>query len=183
MAETRTLVTAAEFERLASSGDRRLELVRGEVVELSPPGWEHGELVGELYVRIRPHVLRMGGAISIDVGCWVAGDPDTVRGPDIAIVFDPPPAERRHRFLDRTPDIVIEVISPHDVLSEVQAKIEEYLAGGGKLVVLVEPRTRTVTLRWPDGTARILTVGDTLELPDLIPGFQVRVGELFEAKG
>jgi hypothetical protein len=54
------------------------------------------------------------------------------------------------------------------------------LAAGSLAVWVVYPRQRKVHINLPDGTALRRNVGDTLSLPELLPGWELPVARLFE---
>ncbi len=58
-------------------------------------------------------------------------------------------------------------------------KTSDYFAAGALRVWIVDPKTRTVTIRRADGPETIFREGDRLEDPDALPEFAVEVGELF----
>jgi len=78
------------------------------------------------------------------------------------------------------PDVAVEVLSPSDASTAVQQKMHEYLTSGAKLVWVVDPALRSVTVYRADGSARVLRSGDTLEGEDVLVGFSVRLAELFD---
>ena len=82
-------------------------------------------------------------------------------------------------FMQGAPDLAVEVISPSDSYSEVAEKAAQLLEAGTQLVVLIDPRTRTVSLHHSSGEINRLSEGDTLTLGDVVPGFECGVGELF----
>lgn len=182
MAEPKTLISAEEFLRLSSASSQRLELVDGEVVAAVTPGLRHGELAVYLSGLLLPHARRLGGTVAVEVGCWLSRDPDKVRVADVVYLAPErvPDPERRHKFLEGASDLVVEIVSPEDRVAEIQVKIGEYLAHGCRLLWLVEPESRTITIHRPDRSARVLTVDDMLSGEDVIPGFQVTVREVFE---
>jgi Uma2 family endonuclease len=57
--------------------------------------------------------------------------------------------------------------------------VREYLAGGVRLVWLVDPRERRVTVRYPDRPPRILATGGVLDGEDVVPGFSLPLEDLF----
>jgi Uma2 family endonuclease len=61
----------------------------------------------------------------------------------------------------------------------VDEKIEEYLAHGTRLVWVVNPRKRSVTVYAPDKKPTILTETDVLDGGDVVPGFRFDVAALF----
>ncbi|MSR20925.1 MAG: Uma2 family endonuclease [Gemmatimonadetes bacterium] len=79
------------------------------------------------------------------------------------------------------PDAAVEILSPSDTFSGIQEKTLDYLAGGARLVWIVDPRARTVTVFRADGTARLLRETDTLNGEDVLSGFAIALAELFGA--
>ena len=77
------------------------------------------------------------------------------------------------------PDAAVEIISPGDRVYEVDAKVQEWLDAGAKLVWVFNPRQRTVTVYKPGVNPVILTTQDTLDGQDVIPGFRLPVTSLF----
>ena len=76
------------------------------------------------------------------------------------------------------PDIVVEVVSPHDTNYEVNAKRLDWLSAGAQLVWLVYPIQREVHVFRPEGSS-VLYADDTLTADPVLPGFSVAVAELF----
>ena len=182
MAVQPKLMTADELLRLPGDG-RRHELVRGELRTMPPAGFEHGDLSTEFGAPLRDHVMNhdLGRVVIGDVGFRLAADPDTVRAPDVAFV-------RRERLLEAgrvpgywpgAPDLVVEVVSPNDLYTEVDEKVAEWLEHGTRLVFVVNPRRRAVAVHRPRQPVRILTVDDTLDGEDVAPGWTLPVRELF----
>ena len=77
------------------------------------------------------------------------------------------------------PDVAIEVLSPDDVPRNVAHKIGVYLASGSELLVLVDPRDRSIQLHDRKGM-RLLHGDDALEHAAL-PGFSMALPTLFRA--
>jgi Uma2 family endonuclease len=78
------------------------------------------------------------------------------------------------------PDLAVEVVSPSDRDARVTQNAITYLDAGTRLVWVVEPDSQTVTVYTPDLTARILRAEDTLDGGDVLPGFTLKVAEIFE---
>jgi len=158
-----------------------VELVRGELVEMTPVGQEHGYVVLTLGSWMRSHVVdRKLGVVYTDVGFKLFRDPDTVRGPDIAFVS----ASRvgpgiPKDFFTGAPDLAVEVVSPWDKAGELQEKIREYLAAGARLVWLVDPKSRTVTAYHPSGAAQVYSGEQSVPGEDVLPEFSFRPADLF----
>jgi Uma2 family endonuclease len=77
------------------------------------------------------------------------------------------------------PDLAVEVISPSDSYSEVEEKAMEWINAGCRVVVILNPRNRTVTIFRSLRDIALLTVGDTVDLSDVLTGWSLPVLELF----
>ncbi len=176
--ETR-LLTAEEFFRMPGS-DKWTELVRGEVRRFMPPGLDHGIVQGNVYLFVGPYAREHGGAAMVETGFILQGNPDTVRGPDVSYLRpERVPQEHTERFFPGAPDLAVEVVSPSDSAQDVEAKVQEYLAAGSRLVLVAHPMTQTLTAYRPDGSAQVLRPGDILDGGDVMPGFRLPVSEVF----
>ena len=82
-------------------------------------------------------------------------------------------------FTDVAPDLVAEVVSPNDTAGEVQAKLEQWLQHGARLVWIVYPETRTVAAFRALDNARVLTESDELTGEPVLPGFSCPVRDIF----
>ena len=79
------------------------------------------------------------------------------------------------------PDLAVEVLSPNDLIYDVDEKIREYLDAGVKLIWIINPEQQTVTVYRADGSAARLTETDTLDGQQVVPGFSCLVGEFFQS--
>jgi Uma2 family endonuclease len=181
---TRTRLTAEDLWRLGT-GDVRRELVDGEVVEMTPVGGIHGRITGRVYRRLSGYVDEHGGAEVVvgDVGfvLGVPGDPERVRAPDVAVISTGrlPDGRLPQGFIRGAPDLAVEVLSPNDDPVEIQQKVRDYLEAGGRLVWVIAPRAKTVTVYRPDGTARMLRESESLDGEDVLPGLSLPLEEIF----
>ncbi|HUP60830.1 MAG TPA: Uma2 family endonuclease [Thermoanaerobaculia bacterium] len=174
------LMTADELLAMPDDGAHRHELVQGELITMSPAGFEHGVIAGRIALHLGSYVSErnLGIVISSDTGFVVARDPDTVRAPDVAFVRRERVAKTR-KYFPGAPDLAVEVISPNDSFSEVYEKVLEYLRGGTRMVIVVDPDKQTAVVRTP-ASASDLTITDTLTGGDVVPGWSLPLRELFE---
>ena len=177
-----TILPIKTAEQLWASPDLGpCELVRGQLVMMSPAGFEHGRVVGRLHVFLANYVNASGlGVVTgARTGFVIERDPDTVRAADVAFVrSERVPAEDAVGFFDGAPDLAVEVISPGDRTSEVASKVEMWLACGCQAVWVVEPGPRNATVHTPRGAERLASA-DFLKADDLLPGLSVAVSDVF----
>ena len=116
-----------------------------------------------------------------ETGFIIERDPDTVRAPDAAFVSKErlPPGEAQAGFLEMAPDLAVEVISPSDTASYVQAKVEQWLAAGTRLVWVIYPDSRSVTVYHSTGEGEVLSTDDTLDGAPVFEDLSVPVQDLF----
>ena len=179
------LMTAQELLWLPKNG-QLYELVRGELRTMTPAGFGHGAIEYKLGWPMGQFVddHDLGIVVGGDTGFQIASNPDTVRAADVAFV-----AKQRitnlaalEGYFPGAPDAAAEVISPNDRMSDVDAKVQEWLDAGTRLVWVVNPRRREVTVYAPGTRPIVLTEADTLDGQDVIPGFRIAVKALFPAK-
>ena len=179
---TTTLLSVEDFEALQLDHGR-YELWWGELREMPPNGIEHsGFGVGvsaELRAFVRPRRLGLvtgsDGRFVLDRGSRL------VLIPDAAFIATDrlPAADAIKRAFDGASDLAVEVVSPTDRTSDVEEKVQLWLRYGARLVWVLWPATRTVSVRTPHGAARTLGAGDDLDGGEVLPGFRIAVAELF----
>ena len=176
------LLTADQYADL-DEGDWSSELVRGRVVRAPPPAYAHGRLQAALAERLKRHLDQRAPDLVCTgpFGVITETGPDTVRGPDLAVLRRSRLGQLRGSgFLDGSPELAIEIVSPSNRAAEIQAKVAEYLAAGAELVWVVYPAKRTVVVHEPDGPPAVLRAGDDLTGGALLPELRIRLSELFD---
>ncbi len=181
MAATQTITTAEQL--LHTPGLGRCELVRGELIMMSPGGAEHGRIIinvtGPLFTFLKQQ-QQLGVLYGAETGFRIAHDPDTVRAPDVAFVrADRIPAAPVKGFFPGPPDLAVEVLSPDDRASEVLDKVRDWLQAGCQAVWIVDPRTRRMSIYRSSNQIAELGESDVLSGEDLLPGFSIPVAEIF----
>ena len=175
------LLTADDLLRLYSKGVKG-ELIRGVLHETMASGVRHGKIAMLLGARFVTHVVPagLGHVFGSDAGVLLETDPDTVREPDIAYVS----AERLPLDADIDgycpvpPDLVVEIKSPSDSEREVDDKATMWLDFGVRMALVINPETGTIRVRQLNLPTVILTVDDTLDGGEVLPGFSCPVREI-----
>ena len=180
------LVTATELPALSSRlsvEGKRTELVRGDLIVMTPAGGRHGQVAHRVGLVIGNHVLdrNLGRVFAAETGFLLQRDPDTVRAPDAAFVAGERlgTGEVAAGFLEMAPDLAVEVVSPGDCATAVQAKVDDWLAAGTRLVWVVDAETRTVIVHRPGGAVVVVPEAGTLDGAPVLSDYSVRVRDLF----
>ena len=170
---TMSLMTADQLLHVGIP-DKRVELVRGTLVVQEPPGYTHGRVTVNLAVRLAAH-LQATGALQVlvaETGFTLAKNPDTVRGPDLAVLRrDQVPVPEPRGFLELGPDLVALVLSPGDRAGEVLAKVADWLSAGTRLVWVIDLERRLTRVYRADGSELTVTADQALDGEDAVPGF------------
>jgi Uma2 family endonuclease len=176
------VVSLAEYAALVEPDEQYVsELVRGVVVREPRPGGSHGCVQVALAHALKQWARPVGAQVTVESGYILSDEPATLRGPDVAVVVRPRLTRGEPGgWIRGAPDVAVEVLSPSDTSSAMQEKTLDYLAAFAKLVWIVDPRARTVTVVRADGSARILRAHETLQGEDVLSDFSVAVSDLFE---
>lgn len=178
MSTTRTW-TDAELMALPEDGFKR-ELVDGEI-RVSPAGAPHGRVINLLVYEVVGHVRprRLGEVLDSSTGVRMPSG--NLRSPDMTFVSAARlPHGLAEGFLDVVPDLVAEVLSPGDSEREILDKVGEYLSAGVRLIWVIDRLKRhAVVFRSLTEVDRVEADG-FLEGGDVLPGFRLRLGNLFD---
>jgi Uma2 family endonuclease len=173
----------ATIQDIVDGGDDRLELLRGELIEMSPVSFRLSSIVARLLRRlsafVEDHDLGVAGT---EAGFVLARDPDTLLAPDVAFVRKDrlPPDKDWDSFPELVPDLTIEVVSPSDRAVDVYDKTRLYLEVGVKMALTVWPQRRTVTVERPDAPPITLTIDDVFDGGDVLPGLSLPIAGIFQ---
>ena len=155
------------------------EYIKGELVPMSPPSMEHGEISSNVHLHLGLHVRENQlGRLYIAETTFQLGD--RVVKPDIAFVSTNRLPDNRRKGSPVPPDLAIEIVSPTDRHYDVTEKAFAYLNAGTRLVWVIEPVAKTVTVYRSESDFEMLTCEDTLTGEDVVKGFTCPVAQLFE---
>jgi Uma2 family endonuclease len=176
---TKAFLTVEDFVSLpesAGSQDVQYEIVEGELISVAPAMLPHNLVRDNFVIALKPFVnaRKLGTVVAEQPFHLFAG---TIRVPDVAFVR----AEREvasERPIEGAPDLAIEVVSPSNTPREIDRRISDYFAGGCRRVWVAYFDEREVHIH---GLAGITRRGgnDLLEDAELLPGFSVKVSDLF----
>jgi Uma2 family endonuclease len=170
-------------EELLTLDNGRYELINGDLVE-KPVGAIASVIAVTVTSLMRPFAKgqRLGLIFGADCGYQIfAKDRDRVRYPDASFVRlgrlpnDRPPAGH----MRIAPDWALEVISPNELATDVDQKIEDYLQAGIRLIWIIYPNTRRVYVFRSNNQFSRLGPEDELKGEEVLPGFVCKVADLF----
>ena len=176
---TETLLTIQQFDELPIKEGVLYEMNKGELVTMTEPMPRHNRVRDRIARRLGNFVEeRKLGEVFLETGYQLT--PETVRIPDVSFVS----VDRvREIDLDRriqgAPALAIEVVSPTDLAEDLTQKVKQYLAAGAKAVWVVYPKPREVQVFRADGAIFVRRESETLEEPEVLPGFALDLINLF----
>jgi Uma2 family endonuclease len=180
----RTNITAERLFDMPDDGSR-YELVNGVLHMMSPAGSEHGDIASRILRRLGDHVERcqLGKTYAAETGFLIASSPDTVRAPDAAFVSDQRLAtvEPTRGYLPLAPDLVVEVISPSDSYSDVEAEATDWLNAGTLVVLVADPANAVLKSYEPTGI-RTYRKGDVFQAGSACSGWQLSVDDALQIR-
>ena len=165
--------------------DKRYELIEGELVEMPPPGEEHGHLLIWLGMFLAQYVSENQlGRVTADSGFHAKDDRYTLLGPDIAFRrLDPVTEPASRKWVPVMPDLAVEIKSPSNTMAELRRKAALYLERGAQLVWIVIPAEKSVEVcrLGDDGEILSEVIGPdgVLSGEGVLPGFELDLTKLF----
>lgn len=187
-AEQLDLMSLEDYIRLYDL-EGPFEIINGERKPLMPTVPRHGFVIRILFRILDAFcTTRMLGEVFTELpyaltyhSNWVKGS----RVPDVMFFA----AERWKPYTDNTkgwmdipflivPDLVIEVVSANDRYSEISDKVELYRTDGVKLIWVVDPFRKRVTVHAGDFYST-LSEGDVLGGGEVLPELAITLAELF----
>lgn len=186
-------MTIAELEQLqAQHPDWQMELVDGSIVVMGPSDYESDEISTRLSTFLNNWVMprRLGRVTGSSAGFILPttegedsnnGDeqPRNLRAPDVSFVRADKLKKTKRDFVELLPDLTVEVKSKTDRIKPLVEKIELFLKLGTQVGILIDPDKFTLTVYRPNQPAVVLKDGDTLTIPELLPGWELAVSELW----
>ncbi|HEX6897976.1 MAG TPA: Uma2 family endonuclease [Bryobacteraceae bacterium] len=175
---TSTRLTIDDFEKLPDEAVQHRELVDGELIDVSGNNLRHNRL-RDLLVRLLAPIVETGhlGEVISEQEFDFGGN---AHGPDVSFIS----AEKRglldpgRRVQRLVPDLAIEIESPNDTFGSLIKKAQRYRKCGTQEVWLLSIDGRTAY--YYSGKQNVILDENAEFRSDLIPGFAIRLGDLFD---
>ncbi|MBI3683641.1 MAG: Uma2 family endonuclease [Acidobacteria bacterium] len=180
--QQKTLLTLEQFFAMPDDG-HDYELVHGELVLMPPQDFEHESAKSEVTVALAFFLQnrRHLGWVYPETGAIL--DEDSWRKPDVCFIRQ----ERLVKLgpksrIEKAPDLCVEVVSPSNSQRQIAEKVRHYRSTGATAVWVLYPNSQEIHVITKDRD-QWLGPEDSLEQPDLLPGFSVPVKSLFRMPG
>ena len=177
-------LTDEQFALICSKNrDLRLELTAtGELVIMPPTGGETGRKNSDLNYQLqawnRKH--KLGFVFDSSTGFKLPNG--ATRSPDAAWIkkerWESLTSEQQKKFIPLCPEFVIELRSNSDNLSDLQDKMQEYLANGLVLGWLIDPQNKQVELYRSNRQVEIISNPVSLSGGDILSGFTLELKDI-----
>lgn len=182
-----TLATMSEqqfYEFCRTNPDLRIERnASGEIIVMPPAfsdtGNRNGRIFGQLYMWSEAN----GTGEAFDSSSGFTLPNGATRSPDAAWIL----SERWHAltpeqqasFAPIAPDFVVELRSSSDTLASLQEKMEEYVANGVRLGVLIDRKNRRVYRYRPNQKPETLDNPDAVSCDPEMPAFVLQMAKIW----
>lgn len=174
------------FELCQINQDLKIErTAEGDLVIMPPEGWEIGIYSANFVTLLTQWAWQDGTGASSGSSAGFILPNGAMRSPDAAWVLRSRlsglTAEQKQRFLPLCPDFVVEIRSPSDRLSAVQAKMQEYLDNGARLGWLIDSPDRQVYVYRPNQPVERLDNPATVSGDPVLAGFILDLRRIWES--
>lgn len=167
------------FINLPENSDRLFELINGEIVE-KVPTQEHGVITVNIATDFKIYSRQnQFGRVAVEVLHRDPDDNHNGRQPDISFYVDASDPLVDEGAMPRMPDLAVEIQSPSDSIKKIREKATYLIEHGTRMVWLVYPAKQLIEVVTPDDV-EFYTMGDTISGEPVLPGFTMKVRDVFE---
>lgn len=172
------------YDFCRTNPDLRIERnANGEIIVIPPvfadTGNRNGRVLGQLYVWSEAD----GTGEVFDSSSGFTLPNGATRSPDAAWIlsarWNALQPEQQASFAPIAPDFVIELRSSSDTLASLQEKMEEYIANGVRLGLLIDRKNRQVHIYRPDRPPEILDNPESVNCEPEMPRFELRMARVW----
>ncbi|MBD2269895.1 Uma2 family endonuclease [Anabaena sp. FACHB-1391] len=179
-----SIMTIKDVEKLQTAIndaglDYDVELTNGRISIVGPSDIVSSE-IGILFSRLLANWVypRRLGRVFDSAGGFILPD-SNLTAPDVSFVSAARLRQSPRYFGELVPDLVVEIKSQSDRIKTLKNKILNLIKLGAIIGILIDPDEETVTVYRSQGEAIVFHNGDILTLPELFPGWELAVSELW----
>jgi Uma2 family endonuclease len=142
---------------------------------VSPNSSESSRQSGQVFFQLEAWNRETRAGVTFDASAGFTLPDGSVRSPDAAWVararWNAIPPAARDGFAPLCPDVVFEVASPSDRMTDLETKMAAYVTQGARLAVLIDGAHRTVTCYRPGQAPERYDDATRVSLGPELPGF------------
>jgi len=173
------------FEFCAQNPDLRIEREpNGDIIIMPPAGGETGYRNSDLNSQLTVWSKRDGRGRAFDSNTEFFLPNGAAYAPDACWVskarLDQLSRKQKREFMPLCPDFVVELMSPSDRLSKVQAKMIEWIENGAALGWLIDADRRTIYIYRPGRAPEQLVDVDHVDGEGPVEGFRLELIEIWQ---
>lgn len=170
----------------------QMELVDGSIVVMGPSDYESEEIGTRLSTFLNMWVIpRKLGRVTGSSAGFILPSIETeeeqadkvtsrnLRAPDVSFVRAEQLKKTKRDFVELVPDLMVEVKSKTDRIKPLEEKIQLFLQLGCTVGILIDPDKLTCSVYRLNQDRMVLKDNDKLTLPELLPGWELTVLELW----
>ena len=159
--------------------DYDVELTNGKISIVGPSDIVSSE-IAILFSRLLANWVypRRLGRVFDSAGGFILPD-SNLTAPDVSFVSAARLRQSPRYFGELVPDLVVEIKSQSDRIKTLKNKILNLIKLGAIIGILIDPDEETVTVYRSQGEPIVFHNGDILTLPELFPGWELAVSELW----
>jgi Uma2 family endonuclease len=160
--------------------EKFIELIEGELAEMSPAGFWHENIGGEIELAFRLFAKQHPDVAvgTSNTGFLIKRNPDTLLCPDVCL-FRRRPWPREQLWGEFAPELWVEVLSPSNSQAEMTFKRHRLFESGTEQFWLVDPEKREVVIFHHEGRSTTYTSGETVSCEGIAAGLSIVLEEIF----
>ena len=184
-----TEMTDEQFAKFCALNDiLRIERTsEGEIILMPPAHGDAGKRNADLNADLTIWARSNGDGSYYDSSTGFKLPNGALRSPDASWISNARlgalTPQQHSGFFDICPDFVIELRSSSDSLTELRAKMQEYIENGARLGWLIDPiaTPKQVYIYRPKAEAEIMDKPDTISAEPEMPGFILNLTRIWNA--
>jgi len=172
------------YQFCLANPDLRIErTASGEVIVMPPAFSDTGNRNFNIALQLGIWAQGNGTGLGFDSSSGFTLPNGATRSPDAAWIklerWNALTEKQKASFAPICPDFVIELRSASDTVSGLQKKMEEYIANGTLLGLLIDRQSRTVYIYRPHQNPVVLNAPETVSGEPELPGFELVMAKIW----
>src|SRR5712692_7796710 len=167
--------------------DYQIDLREGKLIIMSPSDSASGEIGARISALLGTWIYNYNLGRVLDASTGFRLPNGDLLSPDVSFVSRERLKQNPRTYLSVVPELIVEIKSNRDRLRELEEKIVLFLRQGVQVGILIDPDTHTVSVYRSGGLSKnadsggpllpvtTLRDGETLSIPDLFPGWKLRL--------